>query len=71
VQGGPEQLTMAGLPGARFRFTGTVQGVAIQDTVIFAFDGTTEYETRCQHTAEKAEEIERGCEQILRTFKVV
>jgi hypothetical protein len=37
---------------------------------VFVVDGATEYETRCQHTAEKADEIERGCEQILRTFKV-
>jgi hypothetical protein len=70
VQGGPEQLTVAGLPGARFRITGTMQGGAIQDTLVFAFDDTTEYFLSCQHTAEKAEEIKRGCEQILRTFKV-
>jgi uncharacterized RDD family membrane protein YckC len=70
VQGGPEQLTVAGLPGARFRITGTMQGAAIQNTLVFAFDDTTEYSLNCQHTAEKAEEIERGCEQILRTFKV-
>jgi hypothetical protein len=70
VRGGPEQLTVAGLPAARFRFTGTAQGTAIQHTVVFAFDDTTENAISCQHTAEKAEEIERGCEQIMRTFKV-
>jgi hypothetical protein len=70
VQGGPEQLTVAGLPSARFQITGTTQGAAIQSTVVFAFDDTTEYAINCQHTAEKAGEIEQGCEQILRTFKV-
>jgi hypothetical protein len=70
VQGGPEQLTVAGLSGARFQITGTAQGAAIQTTVVFAFDDTTEYAIKCQHTAEKADEIERGCEQILRTFRV-
>lgn len=68
VQGGPEQLTVAGLPGARFRITGTMQGAAIQETLVFAFDDTTEYYLNCQHTAEKTEEIERGCQQIVRTF---
>jgi hypothetical protein len=31
VQGGPEQLTVAGLPGARFQITGTTQGAAIPE----------------------------------------
>jgi uncharacterized RDD family membrane protein YckC len=70
VQSGPEEFTMAGLPGHRFRITGTVDGTAIQSTLVFAFDGTTEYFVNCQHTAEKAEEIEQGCEQIVQTFAV-
>jgi hypothetical protein len=28
------------------------------------------YVLNCEHTPGKADEIERGCEQILRTFKV-
>jgi hypothetical protein len=36
----------------------------------FVFDGTTEYYLNCQHTAEKAGEVELGCEQVVRTFKV-
>jgi hypothetical protein len=39
-------------------------------TLVFVFDGTTEYEINCQHTTEKADEVEQGCEQIVRTFKV-
>ncbi len=37
---------------------------------MFILDGTTEYTLNCQHTPEWAEEIERGCEQIVRTFSV-
>ena len=70
VQGGPEQLTMAGLPGLRFQITATVAGTAIQSTLSFAFDGTTEYFVNCQYTPARAEEIRRGCDQIIRTFSV-
>ena len=69
VQGSPEQLTMAGLPAVRFRVTGTVEGTPFQSTNVFAFDGTTEYVVNCVQTAE-AKEIQRGCDQIVRTFSV-
>jgi hypothetical protein len=69
VQGSPEQLTMAGLPAVRFRVTGTVEGTPFQSTNVFAFDGTTGYVVNCVQTAE-AKEIQRGCDQIIRTFSV-
>jgi hypothetical protein len=50
--------------------TGILDGTPYQSTLVFVFDGTTLYELNCQHTAEEAEEIERGCEQIVRTFEV-
>ena len=34
------------------------------------FDGATQFTLNCQYTAEWAEDIERGCEQIVRTFTV-
>jgi hypothetical protein len=40
-----------------------------ESRLVFVFDGTTEYELNCQHTAGRADEIERGCEQILRTIQ--
>jgi uncharacterized RDD family membrane protein YckC len=70
VQAGPEEVTVDGKPGLRFRLTGILDGTPYQSTLVLVFDGTTMYEINCQHTTEKADEIERGCEQILRTFKV-
>jgi uncharacterized RDD family membrane protein YckC len=70
VRAGPEEITAAGKPGLRFQVTATVDGTSLQSTLVFIFDGTTEYYLNCQRTAERAEEIERGCEQIVRTFKV-
>jgi hypothetical protein len=70
VQAGPEEVTVDGKPGLRFRLTGILDGTPFESTLVFVFDGTTGYEINCQHTTEKAEEIEQGCEQILRTFKV-
>jgi Septum formation len=70
VQSGPEDITAAGKPGLRFRGTGTHDGTSFESTLVLIFDGTTEYTLNCQRTAEWAEEIERGCEQIVRTFTV-
>jgi hypothetical protein len=70
VQSGPEEITVAGKPGLRFRGTGTFEGTPIEITFVSVLDGTTQYTLNCQHTPEWAEEIERGCEQIVRTFTV-
>jgi uncharacterized RDD family membrane protein YckC len=70
VLAGPEEISVAGKPGLWFRMTGTHEGTPIEARLVFVFDGTTEYYLNCQRTAEKAGEIEQGCEQILRTFKV-
>jgi uncharacterized RDD family membrane protein YckC len=70
VQSGPEQLTVAGLPGLRFQVTATADGTAVQSTMVFAFADTTEYFFNCQYTPGEAEEIQRGCDQIIRTFTV-
>jgi hypothetical protein len=70
VQAGPEEITAADKPGLRIRATGTLDGTPYETTIVFIFDGTTEYYLDCQSTAEWAEEIERGCQQIVRTFSV-
>ena len=70
VQAGPEDITAAGRPGLRFQATGTLDGTSFESTIVFILDGTTEYYLNCQRTAEWAEEIERGCQQIVRTFNV-
>jgi uncharacterized RDD family membrane protein YckC len=70
VRAGPEEITVAGRPGLRFQATGTHDGTSFESTLVLIFDGTTQYTLNCSHTAEWAEEIERGCEQIVRTFTV-
>jgi Tol biopolymer transport system component/uncharacterized RDD family membrane protein YckC len=70
VQSGPEELTVGGLPGLRFRGTATVDATPMESMLVFAFDGTTEYFLNCQHTKAHAVEVERGCDQVLRTFTV-
>jgi uncharacterized RDD family membrane protein YckC len=70
MQDGPEEITMGGIPGLRYRGEETVDGTPIESTLVFVFDGTTEYFINCQHSQEHAAEIARGCDLILRTFKV-
>jgi len=70
VEAGSEEITVAGMPGLRFRATGTLEGTSFESTLVFIFDGTTVYDLNCQATAEWADEVERGCEQIVRTFMV-
>ncbi len=70
VQAVPEKLSMGGLPGLRFRGTATVDGAPVASTMVFAFDHTTEYFLNCQSTRARAAEIQRGCDQIVRSFKV-
>jgi uncharacterized RDD family membrane protein YckC len=70
MQSGPEELTVGGLPALRFRGTATVEATPIETTVVFVFDHTTQYAIGCQYTPDKATEIQRGCDQIVRTFKV-
>jgi uncharacterized RDD family membrane protein YckC len=70
MQSGPEELTVGGLPGLRFRGTATIKATPIETTVVFVFDHTTQYALTCQHTPDTAAEIQRGCDQVLRTFKV-
>jgi hypothetical protein len=64
VLGTPEKITMAGLPGLRFRVTET--GSA--STRVFAFNGATEYVVDCQYTAAKVAEVTRACDQVAGSF---
>jgi uncharacterized RDD family membrane protein YckC len=67
---GPDEITMAGMPGLRYRGDGLTDGTPIDVILILAFDGTTEYLVNCQLTQGSSTEIERDCEQVVRTFKV-
>jgi PsbP-like protein len=71
MQAGPEKITMAGKPAVRFRATGVMaDGTPFQSTVVFTFNGTTEYEVNCQYTAAKAAEVTRGCDQVVGSFQL-
>lgn len=66
VQGTPQKITVAGLPGLRLRVTGT--GGA--STRVFAFNGTTEYVVACEYTAGMAAQVGRACDQVTGSFRV-
>jgi hypothetical protein len=70
VQAGPQQITVGGLPALQFRGTMTSHGIALRTTLVFAFDGTTQYFLYCVHTRAGARQMERACGQVIRTFKV-
>ena len=70
MQAGPQQITVGGLPALQFRGARTVRGIAIKATLVFAFDGTTQYFLLCAHTRAGAGQMERACGQVMRTFKV-
>ena len=59
-----------GCPAFASRATGNSGGTPLESTLVYVFDGTTEYYFNCQHTRDTAAEIQRGCDQIMRTFKV-
>jgi uncharacterized RDD family membrane protein YckC len=65
-----EEILVAGRPGLRFRTRWPLQGTPVKSTRVFVIDRNTAYSLNCQHTDEKAEEIERGCDQIVRTFRI-
>ena len=70
VQGAPEKITMAGLPGLRFQVAGAVAGSRYASTLVFAFNGTTEYLVNCQYTAGMATQVRRACGQVTGSFRV-
>jgi hypothetical protein len=68
---GPGRVTIDGLPGLRFEASGLdPEGVRVQSRLLFVFDGGTEYALNCQFTPEAAEEMKRGCEQVVESFQV-
>jgi hypothetical protein len=66
VQGTPQKITVAGLPGLRLRVT-EAGGAS---TRVFAFNGTTEYVVACEYTAGTAAQVGRACNQVTGSFRV-
>jgi hypothetical protein len=71
VTKGPTRLTVGGLPALRFEgSTLTPDGVPVRSQVTAVFDGRTQYFMNCQFTDERAEEMKRGCDQVVRSFRI-
>jgi uncharacterized RDD family membrane protein YckC len=71
LQAGPEKITMAGIPGLRFQGTGiTADGSRYTSTLVFTFNGATEYFVNCQYTPAKAAEVKSACDQVVGSFQV-
>jgi hypothetical protein len=64
---GPSRLTVGGLPAIRFV---SHPQAGLTRRVTFVFDGTTIYALNCAFTPERAEEMKRGCEQVVTSFAV-
>jgi hypothetical protein len=71
---GPTEVTMGGLPGYEYRISAeTVKGRKSESRLVIVWDGADEYSLNCQHlvAGTRADEIERGCTMIVRSFKLV
>ena len=67
---GPQAITVNGMPGYRVQGTGRLHGTAAKTTQAEFFNGMTAYGVVCGYTPGKAQAVQRGCAQVLRTFKV-
>jgi uncharacterized RDD family membrane protein YckC len=65
--GPPQEITMGGLPAVQFHVTDP-GGPPSQSTVVFAFNGTTEYFVNCQYTPAQARAVQQACHQVVSTF---
>jgi hypothetical protein len=71
VEVGPEKLMLAGRPALSFRATrATEAAFRPVSMLLFVFDGRSEYQLECYHTRQTRAEIERGCAELVRTFKI-
>ena len=69
----PTDTTFAGLPGFRAEASGRISvttGERFRSELIVAFDETAIYFLNCQFTPEGAEEMKRGCDQVVESFQV-
>ncbi len=67
--GSPQVITMGGLPAVQFHIGGP-GGSSSNSTVVFAFNGTTEYFVNCQYTPALASDVQHACDQVVSTFHV-
>jgi uncharacterized RDD family membrane protein YckC len=70
LQRGPAKTTVGGLPAVLFDGAGTINGNRIVSTLVFVFDGNTEYYINCQRTNAHYADVAHGCVQVVSTFRV-
>ncbi len=70
---GPARLTVGvgGLLALSYETTGTTEsGERVLSRVFYIFDGRTHYALNCQSTPGWADEMKRGCDEVLDSFRV-
>lgn len=71
VRSGPDKILLGGEKGLRWKIRQPSGiGYVLDTTLVVMFRGDIEYYVRCQHTAAGAPEIDRGCDQVLSSFKL-
>jgi uncharacterized RDD family membrane protein YckC len=70
LQKGPGKSTVGGLPAVLFDGAGTVHGTRVISTLVFIFDGSTEYYVDCQRTNAQSVNVAHGCVQVVSSFRV-
>ena|SRR2546422_5129076 len=71
VRSGPDKILLGGVKSLRWKIRQpSGVGYVLDTTLVLMFRGDTEYYVRCQHTAARAPEMDRGCEQVLSSFKL-
>ena len=70
VKSGPQRVRLGGAKGLRWNISQpSGVGYVLDTTLVVMFRGETEYFIRCQHTSERAPEMNRGCDQVLTSFR--
>jgi len=70
ISGGPDEITLGGLPAIRLLTTFSVGGKDYEGAVVAAFASTKEYWLNCEWTVDAAAAGARGCDQIVTTFTI-
>lgn len=71
VRSGPDKILVGGEKGLRWKIRQPSGiGYVLDTTLVVMLRGDTEYYVRCQHTAARAPEMDRGCDQVLTSFKL-
>lgn len=70
VKSGPQRIRLAGAKGLRWNISQpSGVGYVLDTTLVVMFRRDSEYFIRCQHTRERAPEMNRGCDQVLASFR--